>query len=610
MQRVWLQAPLRDKQYENVKEREILMDYQIIDAPDYLEQLIIYEIATKSFTSPNGPESGTFASLEEKLPYLEELGINAVWLTGHQLCHESHFYNIWTEYACIRPDRIDTSLGTEEEFKHFVDSAHSHGIKVFLDVITHGVMEDSPIVKEHPDWFAGGSWGMKDYDWYGGHADLDKWWVDTWLWYIEEFGIDGYRLDVAHYRNDLWALIRRKASDMGKKIVIIAETGPAICGVTDILQHGEAISHNHGLNRSFRMLHDVAGYCRDRVMRVNERYEVKIFYEDGTIQDSRDSSWFGKAKVPEIIFEGNITKEILCADGGASYRMQMGRLRIENIHEEKKIQNIQVINKAGQVWNSNLAGVLEIDYTVEYVKRKNGLVAEFPLRIQDGQFLSVQLSCHDDGWVGFPEEESPYAAKGSRYLAGYTSLLAPGIPIFMSGEEFNADYRPLPQLAPGLYGEGEPGKGRWLYGSWIDWEQIKNQEKTEMLEDVKRIIQIRKTYPHLIHPGKMGENTSNFCPVDYEADAILPIPYCYRDGDEILLIAANADTEKDIEIKLDLSSLLHTEKRYEAEVLFGETSEEEKKAVWKGENLLEHKWLIKRDKTSQGGLMVLRIKEI
>ena len=49
------------------------MDYQIIDAPDYLERLIIYEIATKSFTSPNGPESGTFASMEERLPYLEEL---------------------------------------------------------------------------------------------------------------------------------------------------------------------------------------------------------------------------------------------------------------------------------------------------------------------------------------------------------------------------------------------------------------------------------------------------------------------------------------------------------------------------------------------------------
>lgn len=81
------------------------MDYEIIDAPEYLERLIIYEIATKSFTSPNGPESGTFASMEEKLPYLEELGINAVWLTGHQLCDKSHFYNIWT-IICVYPSGL------------------------------------------------------------------------------------------------------------------------------------------------------------------------------------------------------------------------------------------------------------------------------------------------------------------------------------------------------------------------------------------------------------------------------------------------------------------------------------------------------------------------
>ena len=451
---------------------------------------------------------------------------------------------------------------------------------------------------------------MRDFDWYGGHADLDAWWVDTWLWYIKEFGIDGYRLDVAHYRNDLWALIRRKAADMGKKIVIIAETGPAIPGVTDILQHGEAVSHNHGLNHSFRMLHDAAGYCRDRQIRANERWEVKIFYEDGTIQDSRDSSWFGKSKVPEVIFEGDVTEKIVCADGCASYRIQKGRLRVENIHDEKRIQNIQVINKAGQVWNSSREGVLEVDYTVEYTKAKNKLTVYFPYRIQDGQFLSVQLSCHDDGWVGFPEEESPYAAKGSRYLAGYTTLLAPAIPVFMSGEEFNADYRPLPQLAPGLYGEGEPGKGRWLYGSWIDWEQLKNPEKAAMLEDMKRIIQISRAHPHLIRPGKMGEKTDRFCPVDYDAEEILPIPYCYREENEVLLIAANPDEEKDVWIRLDLSQILQPESRCRVSILFGEAQGDEAEFVENGINLSEHKWLIRRDKTSRGGLLVLKIEEI
>lgn len=87
--------------------------------------------------------------------------------------------------------------------KHLVGCAHAHGMKVFLDVITHGVMKDSPLVEEHPDWFLGGYWGMADYDWYGGHAELDEWWVNTWLWYVTEIGVDGFRLDVSHYRNDL-----------------------------------------------------------------------------------------------------------------------------------------------------------------------------------------------------------------------------------------------------------------------------------------------------------------------------------------------------------------------------------------------------------------------
>lgn len=586
------------------------MNYEIIDAPEYLEQMIIYEIATKSFTSPDGPESGTFASMEEKLPYLKELGINAVWLTGHQLCDPRHFYNIWTEYACIRPDRIDPGLGSEEDFRHLIESAHSHGIRVFLDVITHGVMEDSPLIKEHPDWFLGGSWGMRDFDWYGGHADLDTWWVDTWLMYIEKFGIDGFRLDVAHYRNDLWAIIRRKAAEMGKKIIVIAENGPAIRGVTDILQFGEVVGNNHGRNHSFRMLYDTAGYARDRQMRKNERYEVKIIYDDGMVQDSRDFVWFEKNKVPEVIFAGTVSKEIACDDGCTAYCIQMGKLRVENIYGEKSIKNIQITDKEGHVWNSDHDGNLEMDYTVEYIKARNGLHAEFPLRVQDGQYISIQLSCHDNGWVGFPEKENPYTAQGSRYLAGYTTLLAPGIPVFMAGEEFNADYRPLPQLTPGLYGEGEPGKGRWLYGSWIDWGQLKNPEKAEMLEDMKRIIKIRRAHPHLIRPGRMGEETDRFCPLDYEADEILPVPYIYREKEEVLLIAANSDEEKNVWIKPDLSEVLQPENSYQVSVLFGETPEEIGEVVWSGKHLSRRKWLIKRDKTSRGGLLVLKIKEI
>ena len=113
-------------------------------SPDWMKNLIIYEIATKGFTSPRGPESGTFSSLQSKLPYLEELGITGIWLTGYSLCDPHHFYNIWTQYAVIEPDKFDPTLGTAEQFKGLIDEAHRRGIKVFLDVITHGLMNRQP----------------------------------------------------------------------------------------------------------------------------------------------------------------------------------------------------------------------------------------------------------------------------------------------------------------------------------------------------------------------------------------------------------------------------------------------------------------------------------
>jgi hypothetical protein len=75
---------------------------------------------------------------------------------------------------------------------------------------------------------------------------------------------------------------------------------------------------------------------------------------------------------------------------------------------------------------------------------------------------------HDDGWDGFPLDKNPYVAQGSRSMFGYSLLFTPSIPLFMSGEEFNADYIPLPAHAPDLYGKGGPGKGRWLYASMIE----------------------------------------------------------------------------------------------------------------------------------------------
>jgi len=158
-----------------------------------------------------------------KLPYLRKLGINSIWLTGHNWADNDHFYGIWTQYATILPDSIDPSLGTTEDFKLLIKKAHKNGINIFLDVITHGVMTGSPLIKQHPDWFKGGYWGMTDYDWKGGHKDLDNWWIKTWTDYALKYNIDGFRLDVSISRPDLWKQIKLICAQAGRPIIVLNE---------------------------------------------------------------------------------------------------------------------------------------------------------------------------------------------------------------------------------------------------------------------------------------------------------------------------------------------------------------------------------------------------
>jgi hypothetical protein len=198
-------------------------DVEYVNSPAWMRDLIIYEIATKSFTSTNGPGSGTFNSLSERLPYLQALGINGIWLTGHSLAHPTHFYNIWTQYACIEPDVIDPSLGTEQEFKNMIAEARRHGIRIFLDVIEHGVMADSPLVQRKPHWFRGKSWGMVDFDFDLRDPEMDAWWVGMWTRYAVEFGVAGFRIDLGMRRVDLWLQVRENAARAGHEIIFINE---------------------------------------------------------------------------------------------------------------------------------------------------------------------------------------------------------------------------------------------------------------------------------------------------------------------------------------------------------------------------------------------------
>lgn len=496
------------------------------DSPAWTKDLIIYEIATRGFTSPDGPESGTFRSLEAKLPYLQDLGINAIWLTGHSWSDPTHFYNIWTQYATIDPGKIDPALGTEQDFKDLIDAAHRHGIRVFLDVITHGVMKDSPLVTEHPDWFRGESWGMTDYDFDAGIPELDQWWVDVWTRYAVEFGVDGFRLDLGLRCPDLWAQIRENAAKAGNPIVLINET----------------------------------------------EYEHTVEWVIAS----------GLKNVPS-------QDEFL----GLIDFAQRDSIHLLDPHHKIPFEPLHDYGRAHK-WT--------VEHWAQWLDRVTA-----PAGTGDKlqwAWPCVQLSCHDDGWEDFAGD-NPYVAQGSRFIFGYGALFSGMVPIFMAGEEFDADYTPLPTLSPRLYGGDNPGQGTWLYGSMLQWGQLDQPEHRAMLDDVKRLIAIRKQEADILaaRPTYAG---STLLPLDFEAGVPCPRPYLRWSDSTAILVAGNPSAEADaqLSITLPLDRIgLDGHGTYTVTDLWTGAAETRGEA-----DLLRLGITVPRDKTPGGGLRLLKIR--
>ncbi len=577
------------------------MKYNLVGSPDFMEDLVVYELCTKQFTTPGGVQSGNFRTTAEKMPYLKELGINGIWLNGHSLCNTVHG-GVWCQYATVRPDKLDPSLGTEEDFQLLVDKAHENGIYIFLDVITHGVVPESDLLVTHPEWFSGGSWGMIDYDWYGDHPDREAWWIQTWVDYVVKYDIDGYRLDVAHYHDYLWAEVRKRCAAAGKVIMVMMENGPAIPGVSDTLQHSERLSDNRRFYPEHRILKDCAGHFLDRQYNRNEQYTVKIFYKDGT----------SNATYREERMVHDFSVDLLQASQGDSYirhvdneryqvgyEEEMGVLLVENV-ADKEIEDIHIFDFESHRWNYDLSKTLEVDYYIEVKGAAPSLELHFPIRQMRGQYISNQLSCHDNGWEGYPLDQDPFVAKGSRHVMGYGCLLTPAIPLFMSGEEFDLSYTTV-------VGQADQRHARMLQFAVIDWAELEQPSKKAMLEDTKKMLKIRRENRHLIKALQMGV-PGNVQRVYAKAEKPLPIPYMYTgqgsDGRfEAIIVAGNPSADEAATLSFALSDVLQAGS-YKAEVLYGSRRESLQASA---EELSRQIFEIGKDKTPEGGLLVIKL---
>ncbi|MFN8008509.1 MAG: alpha-amylase family glycosyl hydrolase [Terriglobia bacterium] len=568
-------------------------------SPEWVRDLIIYEIATKGFTSPNGPESGTFKSLQARLPYLQELGITGIWLSGHSLADAHHFYNIWTQYANIEPQKIDPTLGTPAEFKALIAEAHSRGIRLFLDVHVHGILSFSPLIKEHPQWFRGGSWRMTDFDWYGGHPDLDEWWVNLWTKYVTEYGVDGFRLDYRIFRPDLWERIRSNAARAGHEIVLFEEDDAVIPGVTDFTQHDRMLRIPPPGTLNPYLVQDLPGFY-DRIYGRKGTYQVEIQYADDGTRTRGDTRGQGTLSVRlDGMTEDKISRRLNDdhADGVPDIQ-----LTIQNV-AAKPLEEIFVEDDMGGRWQTRW----ERNARLLSVEGKPPSLQLHLATLGQG-YPCLQLSCHDEGWEGFPEHQNPYVAQGSRALFGYSCLFAPMIPIFFAGEEFDASYRPIPWLSAHLFGGEDQGKGRWLYGTMLDWNELKHPQHAAMFKDVRTMMAVRKQESGVL-ALLPASREPKLLAVPCQHDIQVPVPYLRWNNQTAILVAANRNTAQAsrLELRIPLK-----EAGLEGHVHYKVTN------LWPGaeaktvsEKVLdEYPLTIQPDKSPRGGLIVLKIEPI
>ena len=238
-----------------------LYESQRIEVPAWIRDAVFYEIFPERFAKGSGgknalqhpkvqewtgkPEwfnywGGNLASIQEHLPYLQELGINALWLTPIFESPSNHKYDT-ADYT-----KIDPYFGTEENFQQLLEACHAHGIRVVLDAVYNHCSEtffawrdvvEHGAASPYVDWFYVADfppdWRSRNYRMFDhqGHMPkfntnnpaVQRYLIDAAAKWTR-MGVDGWRLDVAgEVDMSLWRAFRRELRTINPDLYIVGE---------------------------------------------------------------------------------------------------------------------------------------------------------------------------------------------------------------------------------------------------------------------------------------------------------------------------------------------------------------------------------------------------
>jgi glycosidase len=214
-----------------------------IQTPAWFNDTVLYEIFPRSFYDGSGDGIGDLKGIEQKLDYLQALGVGALWLTPIFASPSYHGYDV-TDYYKINPE-----FGTEQDLKDLVQQAHARDIKIILDFVAGHSSDQHPFFKdaygnpnsEYADWYRwladSDSVGIRThtkYEHFGSATDMPKWnqdnpatrdyLIDAAKYWMKTADIDGYRLDYAlGVPHDFWKAFRQEIKSIKPDALLLGE---------------------------------------------------------------------------------------------------------------------------------------------------------------------------------------------------------------------------------------------------------------------------------------------------------------------------------------------------------------------------------------------------
>lgn len=236
----------------------------IADVPDWVHDAVVYNIFPDSFATSHehislkptqidyhgqvvkGKLGGTLRGVAENVDYLKDLGVNCVYVNPIFAAGEYHKYDLLDYF------HVDPCFGGDEAFREMVDTLHANGIRIIIDgVFNHCgwyFFAFDDVVKnqeksKYCNWFYHLDFPVERpetpeiYPTYACFAyermmpkldtanpEVRNYFCEVGRYWVKEFGIDGWRLDVASEVDDgFWRAFRKAVKEENPDALLIGE---------------------------------------------------------------------------------------------------------------------------------------------------------------------------------------------------------------------------------------------------------------------------------------------------------------------------------------------------------------------------------------------------